>query len=620
MRAPVGLVCFALAVSLGVLSLTAADPASIVNIPDPTLQAVVRETLNKSDGDITTEDMASLTFLVASRATLGCAAPVQSLEGLQAALNLRSLDLRGDWDFVSFIFPWDDYCATPAALGTDDLSPLSSLGKLDSLYLAGNGFSNLIWPSGLTNLQTLDLGANQITNLELPADMTNLQSLSLDGVTNTSFLSGLTRLRHLTWWTGWESMGEIVLPENLPYLERLTLGSYGLTNLVLPPVLTNLHTLQLFGELSDASFLSTLWNLRILNLNYTRLTALPSGLTNLVELQLDGNPLTNISFLDGLKKLTVLGLSSCTLSNVTDFQFLTELSQLRNLDLSYNEFTSFEPPTSARLTNLVELHLSGNPLAAASFHRLDGLTVLGLTGCGFTNQNDIHFLDRLTRLRRLDLGNNALGSFAMTNPMPELEDLDLRENKLTQVDLTGLQKSLKRVNLSYNYLAAVSFLENFSALEVLDFYTRDLTSFTLPWGLTSLKTLGLRAGLLNLSDVPYVGGTRAKLKIVIVSPNFTYVGIPASTDLSQLTVHGHWKDRITVLGLWMRQPELRPDGQIALRIRGAAGRTVEVQSSPDLQNWIHWRTVVLGQDGPELTEDMHSPAPRFFRVVPVGGN
>ena len=635
--------------------LLAADPFAVVEVPDPILQAAIRTTLNKPTGDITAADMESLTVLDASRTTRGCAASIQSLEGLQAAINLTSLNLSGEWYEDFFVSPWFDTCATPAVLNTGDLSPLSPLGKLQSLFLFGNGLSNLTLPTGLTNLQTLELFQNTfayqnaLRNLALPEDMTNLRVLSVNGVTNTSFLHGLPRLRQLTWeagaffwWMGWDSPGEIIFPQGLFSLEHLTLNG-AVTNVVFPPDLTNLHTLRLHGNFADAAFLEPLWNLRTLALEYNRLETLPDGLTNIVELDLTGNPLTNVSFLSDLKNLTQLNLSDCTLSNETRLQVLNELTQLRKLDLSHNGVTSFPMSPESGLTNLVELDLWGNPLADLSFlNRLTRLTLLRIGSCALSNHTDLQFLNALTRLRVLDLryngitkfqvprelvfleslllAENRLTSFVLANSYPRLEELDLRLNQLTAVDLAGARQSLKRVDLSGNPLTGVPFLENFSRLEVLDFYTRDLTTFTLPWGLTSLRTLGLRSGMLIPGELPSLAPKSAKLTIDVVSPNFTYVGIPASTDLSQLTLRGHWKNRVTVLGLWMRPPTLRPDGKIGLRISGAAGRTVQVQSSTNLVNWDNWQSVVLGENGAELVAEPSSAPMRYFRPVEVPGH
>jgi internalin A len=62
--------------------------AQTVSIPDPGLNAAVRSALQKPTDPLTAQDLLSLTNLDASRRN------VRSLDGLEAALNLASLNLE----------------------------------------------------------------------------------------------------------------------------------------------------------------------------------------------------------------------------------------------------------------------------------------------------------------------------------------------------------------------------------------------------------------------------------------------------------------------------------------------------------------------------------------------
>src|SRR4029453_18503563 len=67
------------------VQLFANSPAGEITIPDPALNAAIRDTLHKPDGPLTDEDMLSLTNLSAiSRG-------ITSLQGLGAARNLEIL-------------------------------------------------------------------------------------------------------------------------------------------------------------------------------------------------------------------------------------------------------------------------------------------------------------------------------------------------------------------------------------------------------------------------------------------------------------------------------------------------------------------------------------------------
>ncbi|MDB6038399.1 MAG: exported protein of unknown function [Verrucomicrobiales bacterium] len=98
--------------------------AQEVSIPDPGLNAAVRETLQKPNGSLTEEDLLTLTALDAHRRN------VSSISGSEAARNLTSLSLQF------------------------------------------NHLIDLVLPEGLINLNELALSGNLLTTLTLPPDMT----------------------------------------------------------------------------------------------------------------------------------------------------------------------------------------------------------------------------------------------------------------------------------------------------------------------------------------------------------------------------------------------------------------------------------------------------------------
>jgi len=69
--------------------LMATTQAQEVSIPDPGLNAAIRDALQKPAGPLTEQDLLGLANLYASRRG------VRSLEGLEAAHNLTTLELEG---------------------------------------------------------------------------------------------------------------------------------------------------------------------------------------------------------------------------------------------------------------------------------------------------------------------------------------------------------------------------------------------------------------------------------------------------------------------------------------------------------------------------------------------
>src|SRR5215471_12707458 len=72
--------------------------AQEVSIPDPGLNAAIRDALQKPSGPITEQDLLNLDVLHAGRRD------IQSIEGLQAARNLVTLELQVN-QLTNFVLP-----------------------------------------------------------------------------------------------------------------------------------------------------------------------------------------------------------------------------------------------------------------------------------------------------------------------------------------------------------------------------------------------------------------------------------------------------------------------------------------------------------------------------------
>src|SRR6185369_7572395 len=150
--------------------LTASTWAQEVSIPDPGLNAAIRDVLQKPTGPLTQQDMLSLTNLIAS------SRDVASIDGLEAASNLTVLGLFNN-HLTNFTLPNGLTNLTVLNLGLNSITQCSlpgGLTKLDTLFLGGNELSDFTLPAGMTRLTKLDLSANGLTSVMIPADATNL--------------------------------------------------------------------------------------------------------------------------------------------------------------------------------------------------------------------------------------------------------------------------------------------------------------------------------------------------------------------------------------------------------------------------------------------------------------
>ena len=220
----------------------AEDPVYFV---DSNLKAAVEDALWTSDP--TPTDMLGLTFLYA------VSEGIASLEGLEYARNLKSLDLSCN--------------------KISDISVLSGLSKLQTLVIDNSLVTDLSPLSALHNLRELDAHDNAIGDISALSGLTHLETLNLrrNDIKDISPLSGLIRVRDLD------------LMEN-----------FGVADLSPVSAMVNLETLRLrYDEVSDLSPLSGLANLRVLDLlgNHIRDISPLTTLHSLTDLYLGANPL-----------------------------------------------------------------------------------------------------------------------------------------------------------------------------------------------------------------------------------------------------------------------------------------------------------------------------------------
>jgi len=322
-------------------------------------------------------------------------ASLNTLSEIETHESLRELDLYGnnlsdlsDLRFVEKLPSLEilnlEYCnLTPACLNT--LSGIESLRELD---LCDNDFSGLLdlrFVEKLPSLEKLVLSSCNLT----PACLNTLSGIKthknlreLDLLCNNDF-SGLL---------------DLVFIEKLPSLEKLVLFRCNLTSACLNTLSgikthKNLRELDLlcnndFSGLLDLVFIARLPSLEKLYLSNCRLTSASlktlSGIErheSLRVLDLDNNDfsdLLDLRFIAKLPSLEKLVLSNCrltsvslktlseietheslreldlsgnNLSNLSDFAFITKLSSLKELNLSYCELT---PESKSRILELMK--------------------------------------------------------------------------------------------------------------------------------------------------------------------------------------------------------------------------------------------------------------------------
>lgn len=153
------------------------QPQETVAFTDPTLEAMVRATMGKPDGDITLEEARAVTGLNLSyaewRKCISDNEAIGSIAGLENFTSLESLDLSGNK--ITDIAPLSALTNLKALILTDcaaeDYSPLAALTNLRVLILDNSTISDPAPLLGLSNLNCLYIKDSEIRNYFPLADI-----------------------------------------------------------------------------------------------------------------------------------------------------------------------------------------------------------------------------------------------------------------------------------------------------------------------------------------------------------------------------------------------------------------------------------------------------------------
>ena len=494
--------------------------AQEVSIPDPGLNAAIREALQIPNGPLTQRDMLNLTDLDASRRN------VRSLDGLEAARNLASLNLQIN-DLTNFTVSTQltnllvlDLSLNPIA----DFSFLNGMTNLTDLFLEGVSITNLDLPPGLTALNNLDLDNNSLTRFDLPSSLTNLLALDL----------------------GFNSLTRLSLPGGLENLEKLFLEGNQITNLALPSDLTALSELDAHeNQLSSFTLPAGLTNLIELDLFFNQLTnvSLPAGLSSLTELDLDGNKLAALNLPSNLVSLADLHLRG---NQLTNFNLPADLRALNFLDVSENQLDHFDLP--ADLNELSFLRISSNKLS--SFTIPPGLTNLSGVFLRFNQLTNLVLPADLGHLASLDVVGNQLTRLDLPQGLTNLAALILVENQLAELTLPPDMAQLTTLDLEINPLTTLVLSEPLAATNlagtVASLQNQGVSVFTYPLTvqLVQPRTLvgAFQFGITGPPGVYTVLGSKDLVAWSVVGTASNTLGSVAFTDVTaQFSPHKFYR-------------------------------------------------------------------------------
>ena len=282
--------------------------------------------------------------------------------------------------------------------------------------------------------------------------------------------------------------------DDMQRLKTLNAGHGSIESLIGLEHAVNLTELYLqHNDISDVSPLSTLTNLKILNLA--------------------GNPISELS-LSGLTNLTNLTLAATKPSKVSlsDMPNLTKLDVNPFWELSLSNLPKLEVRSIASLTEGFKLSVSDMPQ----------LTTFGLTEVSISELS----LSGLPQLTKLTLYNTNISALSLSD-MPQLTELNLqRSNNISELSLSGLPQ-LTKLTLQYSNLSALS-LPNMPKLTELNLSSTNLSALSLP-DMPQLKTLSLRGSNLSALSLPNMP------KLTMLNLQSTNLSALSLSDMPQLT-------------------------------------------------------------------------------------
>ena len=357
------------------------------------------------------------------------------IENLKFCKNLKELTLR--------------------ATGINDIDLITELKNLTTLNLNTNNIKEIKVLGNMTNLKTLDLSSNQIEEVNGLENLKKLKNLIL----NSNKIIDITPL----------SENEELIQLDLRYNPNLDGNRGNYTG-------KRLEALNKIGQILekeggkiflDINKLKLFSNYKILSLMNQKLTTLEplEGLTELTKLELPYNQLTleDEKSQNILKSMTNLAELNLEGNNIKDVKAINSLTNLKVLNLSGKNHNINLKEIEDIISNLEELRVSTKDLKTIVNCNSDKITQLKLSN---SNLTEIPELTKFSKLEELSLHSNPM----IENYNTILELSSLKELILTNNDLHGKKldfsqlKNLEILYLNFNNLWAED-IENLKILK-----------------------------------------------------------------------------------------------------------------------------------------------------------
>lgn len=406
----------------------------IVNFPDPNFEALIRETLEIPEGDITNHDLWKIKVLD------GVNRNISDLTGIEFCSGLHTLRIQQN--NISNLEPLKELVLIDY-LGLHlnqivDIKPLVDnpgigIGN-DIIYLSGNPLNDesiLIYKPQLQSrgvriysdailsnpgeINFVDNNFEEVIREHLNKPTGAILNTDLESITN---INGRNR-----------NIQNIYGIEFCINLDTLDVGFNGITDLIPLFYLRTINILKLdnnnIDDLAPLRFFDELTVLFISNNKIEGLSYI-SNFTKLTILFLNNNVIQDISSLSNLLNLKYLALSGNPINN---FEPLGNLDSLNAIELS--DLEQFDLNNIKDIPNLETLYLTNTPIL--NFDPIANITSLQnliMKNCGLSNIDSLANLDKLSKLL---LNENFITDITSLAELHELYELNLGNNYITDI-------------------------------------------------------------------------------------------------------------------------------------------------------------------------------------------
>lgn len=178
-----------------------------------------------------------------------------------------------------------------------------------------------------------------------------------------------------------------------------------------------------------------------------------SELSDLVNLDISGTSIDDISPLRNANKLKVLRANSTLIDDISSLKYCITLEELELGNTAISDISVF-----SSLRNLKKLDLSNTPTSQINnLKNCPNLTSLNLSGCYITN---LSALQDLEQLNYLDISNTLVSDLTPISNLKELHSLNISGSSIVNLQVLGQMENLRELYCSNTNVSDLSPLKN----------------------------------------------------------------------------------------------------------------------------------------------------------------